>query len=548
VTRHDRLCPGLGWVGTLSRPTGASRALTLALLLGVSVGGCQRVGVISPPVPAPSLPSEGVGVVPLASDRDATLGRLEGPSAQGVTLAPTDLNRVTDAILHSPSTRDSWVEERAGYWVEFWTTRASGTFTRYLERMGSWEAFVEAELIERGLPVSLKYLPIVESGYYEIAVSGAGATGLWQIMAPTGRQLGLSITPFVDDRRDPVASTRAALDYLTELNRMFGSWFLTLAAYNAGPGRIQGLIQRHMPGADLTDDAVYTALRPHLPAETRDFVPRFLAAAILGEDPEAFGFQRPSAAQALAWDEVVVLDATSLDVVALAAGVDEASVRRLNPQFLRGFTPAGEARPIRVPAGGAALFDVRYPMVPPSDRVSFMEHSVARGETLAAIASRYRVPLVDLQAANRDVDPRRLQIGQRLVVPVSGAGGSLDRLVALWSAEEMAPTTSGVGVEIATGANGVNGAVAAVPATSGNGGAAALNGSGATSGAATMSGEAATAVTPPRVHEVMPGDTWFSLARRFGVTADALAALNGTVASEVLRVGQRLRLPDIRPN
>lgn len=508
------------------------RDLVLLTVVFLAGGGCQRVGMVTPPAPSePALGPETPQPVTLVLERDGTLGRLDALTPTRLSIAPTELDRVTDAILHSPSMEDTWLVERAGYWIEFWTTRASGTFVRYLDRMGAWEAFVEGELRERGLPLSLKYLPIVESGYYEIAVSGAGATGLWQIMAPTGRHLGLSISPFVDDRRDPVASTRAALDYLTELNAMFGSWFLTLAAYNAGPGRIQGLVQRHAPGADLSDDAVYLRLRPHLPAETRDFVPRFVAAALLASNPEPFGFEAPAAHSALTWDEVTVPDATSLDIVALAAGVDEEQVRRLNPQFLRGFTPAGESRALRVPSGAGALFETRYPMIPPSQRISFMEHAVARGETLGAIAGRYGVSVADLQAANRGVDPRRMQIGQRLVVPVAGAGTA----VSLFAELPMDPTTQALQQD---GDAGANGGLAASAATGAVGTAVAV-----TVATGTLAPPTSPEVQPPRIHLVAAGDTWYSLARRYGVTPEAIAILNGKRVTDVIRVGETLQIP-----
>jgi membrane-bound lytic murein transglycosylase D len=322
-----------------------------------------------------------------------------------------------DPILTSSVSFHPTLGAAADRWLASWTGTSAATFQEYLRRMGSYETLVDGELEERGLPASLRFLPIVESGYSPGAVSRAGATGLWQLTGPTAEGLGLTVNRVVDDRHDPVASTSAALEYLSALHDEFDSWFLALAAYNGGPGRVRRLLERY--GADgQTPDEEFLAIHPHLPAETRDFVPRLLAAATLAGQPESFGFTA-SDPQPLTFDEVKVPDATSLDVVARAAGVDEERIRLLNPQYVSGFTPFGEPRAVRIPDGLRKQFSLNYAAIPPDERLSFVEHVVAAGETFSHIAERYGIRVADLADANYRLDPRRLQIGATVVVPLA---------------------------------------------------------------------------------------------------------------------------------
>ena len=244
--------------------------------------------------------------------------------------------------------------------------------------MAGYVPEVDSLIAELGLPPSLRYLPIIESGYSPTAVSPASAVGLWQLMAGTARGLGVRVTPVLDERRHPLASTEAALRFLDQLHRDFGSWFLALAAYNSGPARVRRLVRQHAP-LEPPSDALYWRIRPSLPRETRDFVPKLFAAIRVGEAPEAFGHARPLARTA-GIDLVEVPDATSLDVVARAASVPLEDVERLNPHVLRGFTPPDTRVSLRLPEGAGARFEEAYALIPPEERVTFLEHRVADGE------------------------------------------------------------------------------------------------------------------------------------------------------------------------
>ncbi|MFC1661590.1 LysM peptidoglycan-binding domain-containing protein [Gemmatimonadota bacterium] len=325
-------------------------------------------------------------------------------------------SRRLDALLDAPWARSPELEPEIQDWISNFQARGGILFRDALTRRGRYRATVEEELGDLGLPPSLSALPIVESWYSPWAVSWVGAAGLWQFMAPTARGMGLTVNRLVDERRDPFLSTPLALAYLAELRERFGSWFLALAAYNGGPGRLERLLRRRAPDR-LGSDGLFLEIRSELPRETQEFIPKFLAAARIARDPGAYGFGDVEEDPPLEFDEVEVPDATSLDVAAEAAGVGLDRIEALNPQLLRGLTPAGVPTRIRVPSGSGPTFQERYALIPPEERVTFVEHAVVRGETLTHLARMYGVSVEDLRAANPRVRPRFLQIGQRVVVP-----------------------------------------------------------------------------------------------------------------------------------
>lgn len=262
---------------------------------------------------------------------------------------PSSSGAAYDAILASPMMQHPGFLSEVQRWVHFFETRSTRWFPGYLERMTWFEDHVDDVLSQRGLPWSLRYLPVLESGYSPTAVSSAEAVGLWQFMAPTARDFGMRIDAVVDERRDPFKATDAAARFLGQLYGDFDSWFLALASYNAGPHRIRGILQRHAPGR-ATSDRLYWDVRQHLPQETRDFVPKFVAAMVIASDPEAHGYRTPPK-QPFAFDRIRVEPGTRLSTVARAVGSSSAEIDRLNPEYLRGRTPSGGVTYVRVPVG-----------------------------------------------------------------------------------------------------------------------------------------------------------------------------------------------------
>ena len=320
-----------------------------------------------------------------------------------------------DAVTGSPAAAHHELEDHLDEWFDYWLGEYSPHLRLSLERMGRYGSMVDAALEERGMPRSLRYLPIAESHYNPRAYSRVGAAGMWQFMPGTARERGLTVSSLVDERRDPVAATEAALDMLAELRERFDSWFLALAAYNGGPNRVARLLRRHHSGPP--GDSAFIGIRDRLPRETRHFIPKFLAVAAIAEDPGAYGITDIEFESALEYDEVTVPDPTSLDVVARAAGVSEDDIRVLNPHLPARIVPTHIETVLRLPTGTVSRFERNYAAIPAEERLTIVEHTISAGETLGHIAEIYGVRLSDLMDTNPGLRPRYLQIGQKVVVP-----------------------------------------------------------------------------------------------------------------------------------
>lgn len=303
------------------------------------------------------------------------------------------------------------VNAEVARWLGYYQAQGRKSFEISLKRAGRYEARMREIFREAGLPEDLVYLPLIESGFHATAYSRARASGLWQFVPNTARIYGLEMSRWVDERLDPIAATYAAADYLGDLHREFGDWYLTLAAYNAGPGRVHQAIRR-AGSRDYWTLSERRALR----RETRDYVPKFLATALLAKQPERYGL-RDRSERIATFDIAYVPDATSLDVVAHAAGVPVEEILALNVHLLRGITPPGTRYAVRLPAGTSLIFAEHYADVPPSERVRSVIHIVRRGETLGSIARRYGARISAIRAANDGLDPKRLMAGQRLLIP-----------------------------------------------------------------------------------------------------------------------------------
>jgi len=368
-------------------------------------------------------------------------------------------------------------------WIEYFTTGDGQVrFRLYLERAGQYEDMIRERARAAGLPEDLLYLAMIESGMNPNAYSRSRAVGMWQFMTATGRAYGLEVDFWLDERRDPFLATDAAIAHLGDLHERFGSWYLAAAAYNAGAGRVSRGIRR-VGSDDFWDLADSRVLHP----ETRNYVPKLLAAATIARNLERYGFDDVVPMPPLVFDVVQVPDATSFDVLAEAAGTTEDVIKVLNPQFVRQVTPPRRAVEVRVPPGTASAFTTAYAQIPTDQRVTWLEHRVTRGQTLGAIAGRYGTSVGAIRAANNNVNPRRLQIGQLLVIP-------RDR-----------------GTRVAA------------------------SGGGASSSATAALRDGPLTVT------VRPGDTLWSIARRYGTSTSNLMAANG-LSSSVIHPGDRITI------
>jgi len=336
----------------------------------------------TPPAPAPAVASEAVR---LFGDSIVIVSRgdSEAPSAASRDLAPTwDIN------VRSFETR-----ARVTYFLDRFQGEARPRFSVWLQRGGRYEPMIRAKLRDAYLPEDLTYVALIESGYDPNAYSSAAAVGIWQLMTGTARGAGLRVDWWVDERRDPVRSTDGAVKVLHWLNAQFGSLFLAAAAYNGGEGRIARGLTRYADsiGAMSGDSAFFTlAGTDYLRAETRDYVPKLIAAALIAKDPKRYGFDVAVDA-ALAYDSVRVAPAVPLAVVARAAGVSLQELMTLNNALLRGITPPRGEWWVRVPSGAAPHADSAMRALSPRARSAGKRVELAKGGSLAAVADRYGV-------------------------------------------------------------------------------------------------------------------------------------------------------------
>ena len=245
--------------------------------------------------------------------------------------------------------------ERVDYWVARFDTVPAmrKKFAGFLERAAIWAPPILERLEARGMPLDLVFLAMVESGFNPDATSHARAAGIWQFIAPTGTRYGLAIDRAVDERRDPIRATEAALDYLQDLHDRFGSWYLAAASYNTGENRV-GRIMREETGSELASgERDYYRIWDRLPRETRDYVPLMIAAARISKDPAAYGFDAVDLSP-LEWDEITVPPATPLIEIANSVGISVPELMRLNPHFRIHRTPNDRDYAVRIPAGATS--------------------------------------------------------------------------------------------------------------------------------------------------------------------------------------------------
>lgn len=304
--------------------------------------------------------------------------------------------------------------------IEYFKTRGRDVFQQWLDQSVRYIPIMKRIFREKGLPEDLVYIAMIESGFNPYAVSWAKAVGPWQFMPHTGRLYNLRIDWWMDERKDPIRSTYAAADHLRDLYNLFGSWPLALASYNAGAGKVQRAVLK-----SRSEDFWDLKASRYIRKETKNYIPKYMAATIIAKNPEAYGFSRPSAA-VYAYDEVVINESTDLRVIARCAGCTYQQIKELNPSLRRWITPPHEtAYLLRIPKGTKETFLVNYAALPPEQKIRWERLQVGPGDTIQSIAQRYH----STPEAIRDVNGlkgTRVAAGKHLLVPTGIDGMPLD--------------------------------------------------------------------------------------------------------------------------
>lgn len=342
----------------------------------------------------------------------------EPPLEAPALLAPEDLQAISNAPtdetapLPEPDALKYDVpiilNDQVKTFINYFQTRKWGVITRAFERAARYLPIMRRVFREKELPEDLLNLAFIESAVNPRATSRAKAAGIWQFIASTARLYGMRSSWWVDERRDPEKSSHGAAQYLKNLYRMFDSWPLALAAYNAGEGAVQRAIERQR-----TRD--FWKLR--LPKETQLFVPAFMAMTVISKDPERYGFSPPPE-DPLETDVVTLRHPTPLKAIALAARTTVERIQHLNPELVRWSTPPDvQNYKLRIPAGLQEEFHEALGRIPPEQRAPWVQHRVRKGETPALIAKRYGVDVQAVLEINRLRKRQVLKPGGTILVP-----------------------------------------------------------------------------------------------------------------------------------
>jgi len=304
--------------------------------------------------------------------------------------------------------------------LEYFKTRGRDAFQLWLDRSARYIPVMKNIFKQKNLPEDLVYIAMIESGFNPYAVSWARAVGPWQFMPSTGKLYGLKIDWWIDERKDPVKSTYAAADHLKNLRNLFGSWPLAMASYNAGAGKVQRAVLR-----TRSEDFWDLKASRYIRKETKNYVPKFMAATIIAKNPEAYGFT-VSKYEPFKYDEITLEESTDLRLVARCAGCTYEEIKELNPELRRWVTPPHVTRyTLRLPVGKKELFLANFAATPAEQKIKWERHEVKKGETLSQIANQYSTSPDAIRDIN-GLKKNRITPGKHLLIPVDLSGKTQD--------------------------------------------------------------------------------------------------------------------------
>ncbi|MCJ7538022.1 MAG: LysM peptidoglycan-binding domain-containing protein [Desulfobacterales bacterium] len=352
-------------------------------------------------------------------------------------------------------------------------------FIEAYKRSGKYRPYIVSQLKAAGIPVELSWLPLIESGFKVNALSRARALGPWQFIPSTGYKFGLKRDKYIDERIDPVKSTHAAIAYLKELHQIFGDWSTVLAAYNCGEGRVLRVIRSQ--NINYLDN--FWDLYERLPRETARYVPRFMAALFIINNPEKYGLNAITVDEPLEYENVTVSKQIHLKNIAKEIGVPEKTLRELNPELRYRILPQ-DKYPLRVPPGKSEVLLANLDKIPVSypPQSAYVYHRIRPGESLSTIARRYHSSVRKIMRANNLHRSSYIVAGRKLKIPRRGTmpyRPKIDRNKDL---------------------------------------------------------------TLPSTHAVKSGDSLWNIAKRYGTTTQKIQSLNNLQTTQ-LHIGQALKIP-----
>ena len=300
--------------------------------------------------------------------------------------------------------------------VTLFSEKIRERFSLYLNRSGKYIELMKKILKENDVPEEIVFIPLIESGFSPHAYSSARAAGYWQFIASTGKHYGLEINWWKDERRDPVKSTVAAANYLKDLYRMFGSWNLAMAAYNAGEGKILRALNK-----TKTDDYWSLLNTRYIKSETKDYVPKFIAASLIATNPGDFGFDDLDYHAPFRYDRVLLTSPVDIEVIAECAETTVDAIKEMNPELRRWCTPPDVSEyTVRVPDGTKDVFLKNLSDIPEEKRFSVDLYTVNKGDTFKTISKKTGIPVQVIYDLNNMEKIIPLAAGTKLYLPPKG--------------------------------------------------------------------------------------------------------------------------------
>lgn len=409
-----------------------------------------------------------------------------------VSEAKSQLNDQSIAELEIiPTEINSNVEK----WIHYFKNRGRPHMERYLLRSTRYEALMKKVLRDNKLPEDLFYVALIESGFSSQAYSKASAVGYWQFIRGTGRRYSLKIDKLIDERRDPVLSTQAAADYFKDLHQRFNSWYLAMAAYNVGEGRIDRIIKKYK----TRDFWALSRIRRALPSETDNYVPKFIAAKLIAKNPDKYGFEGIDYLPPIEFDHITFDRPVNLRIMAEKMNFNYEDFKALNPKFKGEVAPLEQDKTLglRIPPGSyesamiAAKESIVDEVVYIADQDEYQVYKVRSGDTLSTIARKYRTNIAYLRDINDFARKKMIRAGQRIFVP--------DRTPLLEKRPQLIAKMSK---------------------------------------AKTKSSKS--------FHVVQKGENVASIAKKYNTSVSTLRKLNGLKSKTNLKIGMRITLPENR--